>query len=223
MDQPHGVVEASNKELFVSDRNNDRIVNYDIHGRFIEEIGKEDLALPTGIAADELHHFAVCDTDNDRVLRYDTGGHLDAELGSFGRGRRQFNKPTDLAFDPAGNLYVVDKGNERIQVFDRNLRPAFEITLDGVLPAGIFIDQEFFTYIVDSRASRVLILNNRFQVIDQLPPPSASYELSQPVDLTMTKEGRLHIVDRSRNSIALLRVEQEMLLRRGKIRVATRR
>ena len=222
-DEPSDVAEGANKELFVTDRNNNRLVRYDLQGRFLGEIGKGELRLPRGVAADHLHHIVVCDTDNDRVLRYDTAGHLDAELGSFGRGRRQFNQPSAATFDPSGNLYVVDKGNSRIQVYDHTLRPSFDIRLDGVRPIGVHVDDEFFLYIIDEAGSRVLILNNAFQAIHQLPAPGDNYKLRQPVSLTVTDDGRLHIVDQAKNSIVLLRVEQEMLVRRGKIRVATHR
>ena len=222
-DEPSDICEGANKELFVTDRGNNRLVRIDLQGRYLGEFGKGDLRLPRGVAADHLHHIIVCDTDNDRVLRFDTAGNLSAELGSFGRGRRQFNQPSAAAFDPTGNLYVVDGGNSRIQVYDHSLRPSFDIRLDGVKPVNVHIDDEYFLYIVDEAASRVLILNNSFQAIHQLPAPGDAFGLRQPVDVTVTADGRLHILDQAKNTIALIRVEQEMLVRRGKIRVATHR
>ena len=37
---------------------------------------------------------------------------------SQGSGNGQFERPTDMAFDADGNLYVVDFGNDRIQKFE---------------------------------------------------------------------------------------------------------
>jgi len=222
-DQPAGLTEGSNKELFVSDRGNHRIVRYDLQGRFLGEFGKDDLRLPGGLAANRLGHVIVCDTDNDRVLRYDTTGRLDTEVGSFGRGRQQFNGPVAAAYDPAGNLYVVDGRNERIQVFDRSLRPCFEIKLEGVRPVGLDVDDEHVLYVVDGAQPRVLVLNNAFQAVYQLPGPSDAFKFTQPLDVATTGDGRLHVVDGGRNAIALIRVEQVMLVKRGKIRVAASR
>ena len=40
--------------------------------------------------------------------------------GSEGTGNGQFNTPAGIAIDSSGNLYVVDEGNNRIQVFAPN-------------------------------------------------------------------------------------------------------
>ena len=41
-------------------------------------------------------------------------------IGSRGNGRGEFNAPHDVKFDSAGNMYVAEYGNERVQVMDVN-------------------------------------------------------------------------------------------------------
>ena len=41
-------------------------------------------------------------------------------MGNAGHGPGQFNTPHNIAIDNQGNLYVADRGNARIQVFDTN-------------------------------------------------------------------------------------------------------
>ena len=54
---------------------------------------------------------------NHRVQKFTSGGAFLSSLGSLGSGDGQFNKPIDVAFDPAGNLYVAEIQNSRIQKF----------------------------------------------------------------------------------------------------------
>ena len=60
---------------------------------------------------------------NHRVVKYDKNGRFIRQVGSHLRGTEpyQFNTPHSIAVDAQGNVYVADRGNARIQVFDNNL------------------------------------------------------------------------------------------------------
>ena len=46
-----------------------------------------------------------------------TDGEFVAQFGSYGAGRGQLNRPSDVAVDPEGDVYVCDWGNSRVQAF----------------------------------------------------------------------------------------------------------
>ncbi len=56
--------------------------------------------------------------NNNRIAKFNTRWQLRADWGQTGSGQGQFNKIRGIAIDAAGNVYVADAGNKRIQVFD---------------------------------------------------------------------------------------------------------
>ena len=55
---------------------------------------------------------------NARVHRFTAAGELVASWGTPGTGRGEFNLPHGIAVDRAGRVYVADRENSRVQIFD---------------------------------------------------------------------------------------------------------
>jgi DNA-binding beta-propeller fold protein YncE len=55
---------------------------------------------------------------NSRVAKYDPDGNWIKSWGEFGKGPGQFRVLHSIQADAQGNIYVADRGNARIQVFD---------------------------------------------------------------------------------------------------------
>jgi NHL repeat len=58
---------------------------------------------------------------NSRVVKYDRSGRFIKSVGSRGSAPGQLNTPHTIAVDAQGNVYVGDRGNARVQVFDNDL------------------------------------------------------------------------------------------------------
>ena len=54
----------------------------------------------------------------NRVAKFSKDGNFVRQWGSTGAEQGQFNGPKALAVDAQGNVYVLDSGNKRVQVFD---------------------------------------------------------------------------------------------------------
>ncbi|RKY37426.1 MAG: hypothetical protein DRP78_01120 [Candidatus Omnitrophota bacterium] len=54
------------------------------------------------------------------IEKYDARGDIVFKIGKRGKKYGEFINPTKIAVDNRGNVYVVDKGNNRIQKFDSN-------------------------------------------------------------------------------------------------------
>jgi tripartite motif-containing protein 71 len=110
---------------FVMDLLNNRIKHYDADGEFVHYwLCQQGL----GLAVDPRNGIVwVAMWKNHTVNAYSPTGVLLATLGTpkkKGTEPGQFSSPHDVGIDPAtGELYVLDTGNGRIQVFDINLDP----------------------------------------------------------------------------------------------------
>jgi len=69
---------------------------------------------------------------NSRVVKYDKTGRFVREVGSRGNQPGQLNTPHTLAVDAKGLVYVGDRGNARVQVFDNDLNPTPKAIYDTV-------------------------------------------------------------------------------------------
>ena len=74
---------------------------------------------PTDIAWDAQGNMYISDGyQNSRVAKVDKNGDWVKSWGSRGTGPGQFNTPHNIGVDRSGAVYVADRGNARIQVFD---------------------------------------------------------------------------------------------------------
>lgn len=90
------------------------------------------------------------------IHRYDSSFASVAKWGSHGRGDGQFRNPHCVWVLPNGQVAVVDRGNDRVQIFSQTGRHLANIN-DFVQPMGIWGDQKGQMYVSDSGPSLTLI------------------------------------------------------------------
>jgi len=77
---------------------------------------------PTDVGFDSAGNIFVTDGyGNSRVVKFDKSGRFVKEAGTRGSQRGQLNLPHTMAMDANGNVYVGDRSNARVQVFDNDL------------------------------------------------------------------------------------------------------
>jgi len=77
---------------------------------------------PTDVAWDPAGNIFVSDGyGNSRVVKYDKNGRFLKSVGTKGSAPGQLNLPHTMATDARGNVYVDDRSNSRLQVFDNDL------------------------------------------------------------------------------------------------------
>ena len=88
---------------------------------------------------------------NARIVKFSTDGSYILEWGGKGAGAGEFETPHALAMDSGGRLFVGDRENNRIQLFDQDGNFLDEWTQFG-RPSGLYIDQNDILYVADSQS-----------------------------------------------------------------------
>ncbi|CAF3702546.1 unnamed protein product [Rotaria socialis] len=129
LDWPRYLFVDQQQNVYVSDWNNHRVMKWNkdakesivVAGGQGEGNAVTQLSYPNGLFVDMLGTLYVVDSWNHRVMRWT---QRDKKQGTIivggnckGEGANQFNGPIGLSFDRHGNLYVVDRDNNRVQRF----------------------------------------------------------------------------------------------------------
>ncbi len=104
------------------------------------------------------------------------------QWGSYGTADGQFRTPLGLGIDAAGNIYVADSQNDRIQVFDGNGHFIAKFGTTGTdsaqfrTPLDVAVAPDGSIYVADYGNSRVDVFNSQYHFLRQWshPPEAAS-------------------------------------------------
>ena len=150
----HAVRIDKDDNIWVVDKGSDMIVKFNPQGRVVMVFGRKQEASDEGtgplkhpvppLAAEDGRFRQVTDVTwdpagniyisdgyvNSRIAKADKNGNWLKSWGDRGDKPGQFNTPHNIAADAQGNIYVADRFNRRIQVFDTEGNFLRAITID---------------------------------------------------------------------------------------------
>ena len=88
------------------------------------------IAIPEGITVNE-EEIVVADSGNDSLYVMDLQGEDHSKIGGIGNGECEFLDPTGLTYS-GGNYYVVDSGNNRIEILDKSFNYVDQLQLPDI-------------------------------------------------------------------------------------------
>jgi sugar lactone lactonase YvrE len=172
-----GLAMDDNDRLFVSDPGLNHVLVFNAKHE-AEDVITDGLVTPGGMAIDvENRLLYVSDVDQDQVLVYDADSFkLKRRIGTGGQKHAltspgDFARPSGLAVDRDGNLYVADTLNNRIEIFDGDGKfiSTFGKAGDGPgyfsRPKGVAIDSDHHIWVVDGMQDRVQVFNQDAQLL----------------------------------------------------------
>lgn len=168
------------------------------------EAGGRPLADPFAVAVDPRNgNVLVTDARNQRVVVYEPDGEFLYEFGSTGSGAGEFARPTGIAVDPEGFLYVADFLRDRIQKFTASGEFLLEWGGQGSgagefqSPNGVAVDEEGHVYVADFQNSRVQVFTGTGDLVRTIGRPGrvGKGRLHYPTDVKIGPGGRTFVAD----------------------------
>jgi DNA-binding beta-propeller fold protein YncE len=220
--KPLGLATDEDCNLYVADQSMSRIVKYDQTGQYLDTWGGKEMfdrlshvevdpagerlyAVDTGGVRSERHHIRVIDTRSGEVL-YD--------IGKRGVREGELNLPRDIAMGPDGNLYVVDGGNFRVQVFSTEGGYLSSIGRIGgrsgnfSRPKGVDTDSDGNIYVSDAAFGNFQIFNRDGQLLLFIGDRAAELgpgKFMLPAGLAVDEDGRVYMVDQFFRKVDIFR------------------
>ena len=160
---PHGVFIDFEDHIWLTDHQTHQVTKHNENGEVLLALGTHGYATitvttvggngdpfnnPTGIAmATDGRVFVSDGYGNRRVHRFSEKGELEHSWGEAGRGPGQFSILHKVGVDKNNNVYICDRENNRIQIFDENGIYLREWN-DVVGPGDIFFNDDV-AYVVE--------------------------------------------------------------------------
>lgn len=193
-------------KVFVVDPNNKS---------FISLNDSLNLLRPTGIVYSPISNLIwVAETGEHHILVLTTNGDVVKVIGKRGNGNGEFNFPTSMALDKAGNVYVVDAMNFRVQIFNKEgeFLNMFGSNGDGsgtfASPKGIAIDSYGHIYVVDALFHAVQIFNSKGDFLYAFGTQGrADGEFWMPSGIFIDKFDHVYIADTYNSRIQEFKLE----------------
>jgi DNA-binding beta-propeller fold protein YncE len=226
---PVGIVVVDDGNVYVTDPWNFRVQVFTSSGTFLRKWGHlrtpngswntpgaiaaglrgGQLNTPAGIAIEPSGNVLVVTAGwwstfgAFAVHRFTAGGEFLQRWGTDGFGPGQFDSPAGVAVDRAGNVYVADTNNNRVQKFSSTghfIRQWGSIG-DGLFrgPTDVALDPLGNVYVVDARNRRVQKLSSTGAFLGKWGPPNRSPRgegsFEYPGPIAVDRDGRVYVGD----------------------------
>ena len=166
---PHGMYVDDEHNVWIADARGDGTRGHQVHkfssdGELLMSLGTAGVAAlgettfnqPSDVLVAPNGDIFVADGHggggNNRVVKFSSDGTFIKDWGGTGKENGEFRDPHALAMDSQGRLFVGDRANARLQIFDQEGDHIATWTQFG-RPSGLFIDDNDILYSADSESN----------------------------------------------------------------------
>ena len=252
---PAGLAFDKEGNLYIADRNNHRIRKVDRRGTITTFAGtgvagfngdggkasEAQLSRPSGVVTGSNGEVYISDRSNDRIrvvkkgiITTVAGNGIDGFKGDSGPATQaRLSKPFGITLDKKGNLYIADRGNNRVRKVDTrgiittvagdggfffmgDNGPAYRASIAG--PTGVVVDDNGTLYIADRSNNRIRSVDTQGMIRTIVGTGHQDYNgeaevardsnLHLPFGVALDNDGQLLVVDRSHYRIRRVNLQR---------------
>ena len=135
--------------------------------------------------------LVIADWRNDRLQRFNYNGELLQVIGKSGNGPGELNRPSGVAVDSHGDIYVADRNNHRVVMFN---------------PRGMYIESFRGDATLNERGIRKLMTNlDMVRIRENVVNLDDEKRFKNPTSVTIGPDGSILMVDSGRYRIQVYR------------------
>jgi DNA-binding beta-propeller fold protein YncE len=193
--------------VWVTDRGDMEAFKFNSNGKLLMTLGKRGV-IGDNTSEDTFNGMAdlavakngdifIADGEgpNTRVVKFSKDGKFIKWWGGKGTDPGQFNVPHSIALDSKGRVYVADRANNRIQIFDESGNFLNQWTNFGT-PWGLFIKGDLI-YVVDGTENNCLLIASTKdgKVLEKIEG------LANPTAVAVDSSGAIYIGEVNGNNV----------------------
>lgn len=218
---PHGLTVDSANNVWLTDVGLHQVFKFTHDGKLLMRLGVAGIAgndarhfdQPTDVAVAADGSFYVSDGyGNSRVVKFSADGKFLLQWGVKGSGAGQFNIPHGITLDEAGNVYVADRENNRVEEFDPNGKFLKQIankgfgricgiTYNKLTKQLIFVDDPTSWFTLKHHGSAVIMCDTSAQGFMAIGPDGKS-PVTWYHDVAVDRDGNIFVADILNNRVS---------------------
>ena len=199
----HGLRVDRQNNVWVTDRKRHQVLKFTRDGELLMELGtngvpgdndsRVSLNGPADVTFGPNGDIFVADGEstNTRIVKFSPQGRFLTSWGTKGSDPGQLLVPHSIIMDSRGRLYVANRGNKRIEIFNQRGGYLGQIAT-AVTPYGLFMTRDGIMYVADGTqgSESLTVLNSRNgRVLTNIPGLSGSHMV------TVDRRGAIYVAE----------------------------
>ena len=207
--------DENRKRLYVTDTTNKRILAFDVDMKFVSEFKAGGaLEAPTFLVRNSKGQFFVAEPTKGSVLFIDIKQRAVKPIDFSAVPQANIIHPGNIAVDSADNLYIVDKANQRILIFDPDLRFHRQVLVKGGRGlSDVKVDSRGNIYILDTIDRSIRVFDSQGSLLltfGKRDKDKGGFDF--PVSLAVHPKGLIFVVDKHKHKVLTFNKKGEFLL-----------
>ena len=197
----NGIASLSDGNIAVSLYGRNCIAVYRPSGQLVKEFGSNRLKGPEGLAVNNKGQLFVVEYVGDRVSVYSENGEFQYSFGSRGSQPGEFKYPEQICIGQDDLLYVSDRTNKHIQVFQQDgcfVRQFGKHVLAS--PTGIALTKDGHIVVASQIAHKLSIFSPSGECVHEVKDVG----LKSPFGVAVTDDGFIFVADSGNGRVVKL-------------------